>query len=163
MEATNQVQRVNPALESLEREFRRILRAKEGVDLARQAAHQVTGDWSEPRASGVLAEAIARWLGSDVTTQLAFYSSGDIVEVFAQIGDLFLTFQGFKNADDMMAWCCERHRARFSASRFAEFDHRNPGPRVMAGDAKCDDAAAQLSGMLADRIDPDVARVVLGF
>ncbi len=166
MNALNQTQSVggrNPALLSLEREFRRTLASEEGVRLARQAAHQVSGDWSEPRASAVLADAVARWLGRDVVTSLGFYANGGVaVEVFPYIGEEYLTFQGFKNADDMMAWCCERHRARFSLSKFAEFDTKNPGPRVTWGDVKCEEAAAKLAALLADSIDQDIARIVLG-
>ncbi len=155
---------LNTALVSLEREYRRVLTSPEGIRLGRLASRLTMGDgWSEPRATGVLVEALARWLGRDAVTAMAFYANGGpAVEVFAVIGDHWLAWDGFKHADDMMAWCCEKHRARFSQSKFAEFDTKNPGNRMNWGDANCEKAAAGLAELLGATLDQDIARLVLG-
>lgn len=153
-----------PALISLEREYRRVLNSEESIKLAKAAARlQSAEGWKEPRASAVLVEAVARWLGRDIVTAHAFYANGGpAVEVFALIGDLYLDHDRFRNAEDMMAWCCERHRARFSQSKFAEFDRANPGARIVWGDATSDKIATRVAELLSETVDQDVARLVLG-
>ncbi len=153
-----------PAVVSLEREYHRVLFCEEAVKLGRAAARLTSGNgWDEPRASAVLVDSVARWLGRDIVTAHAFYANGGpAVEIYALIGDQYLAYDRFRNAEDMMAWCCERFRARFSMSKFAEFDRANPGPRVVWGDALSDKIATRMAELLAEAVDQDVARLVLG-
>lgn len=153
-----------PAVVSLEREYHRVLFCEEAVKLGRSAARLTAGGgWDEPRASAVLVDGVARWLGRDAVTAHAFYANGGpAVEVYALIGDHYLAFDRFRNAEDMMAWCCERFKARFSMSKFAELDRTNPGPRVVWDGSQSDRIATRIAEMLTEAIDQDVARLVIG-
>ncbi len=168
MNATNSTEQAasgwrTAAIVSLEREYNRVLFCEEAVKLGRAAARLTAGNgWDEPRASAVLVEGVARWLGHDAVTAHGFFSNGGpAVEVYALIGDEYLAYDRFRNPEDMMAWCCERFKARFSMSKFALFDRQNPGPRLV-WDGNSERIATRMAELLTDAIDQDVARLVLG-
>lgn len=156
--------RGSQAVASLNREYQAVLVSEEAANIGRMVAQIVRGDgWHEAKASAVLVDAIAGWLGRDVVSPLGFYANGTgPVEVIAQVGKYYITGHGIENVDDLTARCCERHRARFSQSRLEKFDANILSQRFTWGSPLAQRAADRLAVLLAQEVDPEIARVVLG-
>ena len=152
------------AVTSLNREFRAVLVNEEVAGIGRAVAQIVRGDgWHEAKASAVLTGAIVGWLGADAVTPLGFFANGTgPVEVVARVGRYYMTGHGVETEDDLTRNCCERHRARFSQSRLEELDLAMPNTRFTMGSPLAQRAADRLAAVLAEEIDPEIARVVLG-
>jgi hypothetical protein len=163
-------QNVTPArgpdrpVNSLNREFRAVLANEEAADIGRAAAQMVRGDgWKEARSSAILVAAIVRWLGPDVVYPIGFFANGTgPVEVLARVGNFYLTGHGIETQDNLIVTCCERHRgARFTQSRLEDMDLAQPNSRFTEG-PMAQRAADRLGDILAEEIDAEIARVVLG-
>jgi hypothetical protein len=152
------------AVASLNREFRGVLVSEEAANLGRAVAQIVRGDgWHESKSSAVLVDAIAGWLGRDCVMALGFLSNGSgPVEIVAKVGRFYITGHGIENEDDLTRNACERNRARFSQSRLDEFDPGSLPARFTWGSPLAQRTADRLAVLLAEGIDPEIARVVLG-
>ena len=127
-------------------------------------AQIVRGDgWKEAKASAVLVAAIVRWLGPDAVYPVGFFANGTgPVEVLAKVGAYYLTGYGVETEDNLIVACCERHRgARFTQSRLDEMDLAESNPRFTEG-PMAQGAADRLGEVLAEAIDAEIARLVLG-
>ena len=152
------------AVISLNREFRSVLDNEEAAGIGRAVAQIVRGDgWREARSSAVLVAAIVRWLGPDAVYPIGFFANvTGPVEVLARVGNYYLTGHGIETADNLLVTCCERHRgARFTQSRLEDLDLAQPNSRFTEGPV-AQRAADRLGDMLAEEIDAEIARVVLG-
>lgn len=151
------------AVASLNRELRAVLVSEEAANIGRTVAQIVRGDgWREAKASAVLVDGIAGWLGRDAVTAVGFYANGTgPVEVVAKVGNLFISGNGIEIEDDFVKNGCERHRARFSQSRLEELDLTQANSRFTMGSPVAQRAADRLAVMLAEAVDPEIARVVL--
>ncbi|HEU6438920.1 MAG TPA: hypothetical protein VFC12_00650 [Terriglobales bacterium] len=155
----------NPAVVSLNRALQAVLVSEEAAEIGRAVAQIVRGDgWQEAKSSAVMVEAVIGWLGRDIVTPIGFYSNGTgPVEALAKVGSYYITGRGIDHEDDIIINCCERHRgARFSQSRTDELDLSAPNSRFTMGTPLAQRAANRLAGLLADELDPEIARVVLG-
>jgi hypothetical protein len=153
----------NRAVVSLNREFMAVLVAEEAASIGRAIAQIVRGDgWHEAKASAVLVDAIAGWLGRDAVQTLGFYANGTgPVEVVAKIGNYYLTGHGIESESDVTVNCCERHRARFSQSRVDDYDLKSGNSRFNWGTPLTQRASDRLAGLLKEEVDPEVALMVL--
>jgi hypothetical protein len=152
------------AVASLNREFLAVLVSEEAANIGRTVAQIVRGDgWHEAKSSAVLVDAIAGWLGRDVVMPVGFFANGTgPVEIIAQVGNFYITGHGIEGGDDLTVNCCERHRARFSQSRLDTFDVKLLGQRFTWGTPLAQRAADRLAVLLAEEVDPEIARVILG-
>lgn len=152
------------AVVSLNREFMAVLVSEEAANIGRVIAQIVRGDgWHEAKASAVLVDAIAGWLGHDAVTPMGFFANGTgPVEIIAKVGKYFLTGHGIEGEEDLTVNCCERHRARFSQSRLEDYDLGSNNARFTSGSPLAQRAADRLAVLLAEEVDPEIARVVLG-
>lgn len=148
----------------MNREIMAVLVSEEAANIGRTIAQIIRGDgWREAKASAVLVAAIATWLGRDAVQTVGFYANGTgPTEVVAKIGDHYITGFGIENEADLTAKACERHRARFSQSRLDDYDLASVNSRFTWGTPLAQRAADRLAAMLADEVDPEIARVVLG-
>jgi hypothetical protein len=155
---------LSQAVASLNREFMAALVTEEAAGLGRSVAQIVRGDgWLEAKASAVLVDAIAAWLGRDAVKAVGFFANGTgPVEIVAKVGGHYITGHGIELEDDLTVNCCERHRARFSQSRIEEWDMSTNTTRFAWGNPTAQKAADRLSVLLTEQIDPEIARVVLG-
>jgi hypothetical protein len=80
----------------------------------------------------------------------------------AKVGNYFITGHGIEIEDELIKNGCERHRARFSQSRLEELDLGQPNSRFTMGSPVAQRAADRLAVLLAEAVDPEIARVVLG-
>jgi hypothetical protein len=140
-----------------------VLVGEEAASIGRAIAQIVRGDgWLEARASAVLVDAVAAWLGRDAVQTVGFYANGTgPVEVVARIGHHFITGHGIDCESDLTVNCCERHRARFSQSRVGDYDLKSGNARFNWGTPLTQRAADRLAGLLKEEVDPEVALVVL--
>jgi hypothetical protein len=155
----------NPAVLSLNRGLQAVLVSEEGAVIGRAVAQIVRGDgWQEAKSSAVIVEAVIGWLGRDVVTPIGFYSNGTgPVEALAKVGSYYITGRGIDLEDDLIIRCCERHRgARFSQSRIEEMDLSARNSRFTMGTPLAQRAADRLAVLLAEELDPEIARMVLG-
>ena len=154
----------NQAVVSLNREFMAVLVSEEAASIGRAIAQIVRGDgWLEAKASAVLIDAIAGWLGRDAVQTVGFYANGTgPVEIVAKIGNYYITGHGIESESDLTVNCCERHRARFSQSRVDDYDLKSANPRFNWGTPLTQRAADRLAGLLKEEVDPEIALVVLG-
>jgi hypothetical protein len=155
---------LDKAVISLNREFRAVLANEEAAGIGRAVAQIVRGDgWNEAKASAVLVAAIVRWLGPDAVYPVGFFANGTgPVEVLAKVGNYYLTGHGVETGDNLIVACCERHRgARFTQSRLEEMDLAKPNPRFTEGPV-AQRAADRLGDILAEELDAEIARLVLG-
>ena len=154
----------NQAVASLNREFLAVLVSEEAAGIGRAVAQIVRGDgWHEANASAVLVEALIAWLGRDAVAPTGFYANGTgPVEVIARVGNYYITGHGIESQDDLTINCCQRHRARFSQSRLEDLDLSIPSTRFTKGTPLAQQAAERMGALLAEEIDPEIARVVLG-
>lgn len=154
----------NQAVVSLNREFMNVLVNDEAASIGRAIAQIVRGDgWIEAKASAVLVDAIAGWLGRDAVQTVGFYANGTgPVEVVAKIGNYYITGHGIESESDLTVNCCERHRARFSQSRVDDYDLKAANSRFNWGTPLTQRAADRLAGLLKEEVDPEIALVVLG-
>lgn len=155
---------LDKAVISLNRELHAVLANEEASGIGRAVAQIVRGDgWIEAKASAVLVAAIVRWLGPDAVYPVGFFANGTgPVEVLARVGNYYLTGFGIETGDDLIVACCERHRgARFSQSRLEDMDLAKPNPRFTEGPI-AQQAADRLGDILAEEIDAEIARLVLG-
>jgi hypothetical protein len=152
------------AVVSLNREFLAVLVNEEVAGIGRAVAQIVRGDgWHEAKASAVLVAAVIGWLGADAVQPLGFYANGTgPVEVVAKVGKYYVTGHGIETEDDLTVNACQRHRARFSQSRLEDMDLGLPNTRFTMGSPLALRASDRLAALLADEIDPEIARVVLG-
>ncbi len=153
------------AVLSLNRGFQAVLVSEEAAGIGRAIAQIVRGDgWHEAKSSAVLVEAVIGWLGRDAVTPIGFYANGTgPVEALAKVGNHYMSGHGVDNEDDLIIRCCERHRgARFSQSRTEELDLSAPNSRFTMGTPFAQRAADRLAVLLAEELDPEIARVVLG-
>jgi hypothetical protein len=155
----------NLAVLSLNRGLQAVLVSEEAAGIGRAVAQIVRGDgWQEAKSSAVVVEAVIGWLGRDVVTPVGFFSNGaGPVEALAKVGSYYITGRGIDHEDDIIINCCERHRgARFSQSRTEEMDLSAPNSRFTMGSPLAQRAADRLAVLLAEELDPEIARVVLG-
>ena len=154
----------NQAVTSLNREFRAVLVSEEAANIGRTIAQIVRGDgWHEAKASAELVDAIGAWLGRDAVQPMGFFANGTgPVEIVARVGKYYITGHGIENEDDLTVNCCERHRARFSQSRIEDYDPDSNNTRFTWGSPLAQRAAERLAGLLAEEVDAEIARVVLG-
>jgi len=112
-----------------------VLVNEEAASIGRAVAQIVRGDgWLEAKASAVLVDAIAEWLGRDAVQMVGFYANGTgPVEVVARIGNYYITGHGIECEGDLTVNCCERHRARFSQSRVDDYDLKSGNARFNWG------------------------------
>jgi len=152
------------AVVSLNREFMAVLVNEEAASIGRAIAQIVRGDgWIEAKASAVLVDAIAGWLGRDAVQTVGFYANGTgPVEVVAKIGIYYITGHGIESESDATVNACERHRARFSQSRIDDYDLKSGNSRFNWGTPLTQRAADRLAGLLNEEVDAEIARVVLG-
>ena len=152
------------AVVSLNREFMAVLVNEEAASIGRAIAQIVRGDgWIEAKASAVLVDAIAAWLGRDAVQTVGFYANGTgPVEVVAKIGSYYITGHGIESESDATVNACERHRARFSQSRIDDYDLKSGNSRFNWGTPLTQRAADRLAGLLNEEVDAEIARVVLG-
>ncbi|MGA3057324.1 MAG: hypothetical protein ABSE70_04705 [Candidatus Limnocylindrales bacterium] len=155
---------LSQAVTSLNREFLAVLVSEEAAGIGRAVAQIVRGDgWHEVNASAVLVEALVAWLGRDAVTPTGFYANGTgPVEIIARVGNYYITGHGIESEDDLTINCCQRHRARFSQSRLDDLDLVAPNTRFVKGTPLAQRAAERMGALLAEEIDPEIARVVLG-
>ena len=155
---------LSQAVVSLNREFMAVLVNEEAASIGRAIAQIVRGDgWIEAKASAVLVDAIAAWLGRDAVQTLGFYANGTgPVEVVAKIGNYYITGHGIESESDATVNACERNRARFSQSRIDEYDLKSGNSRFNWGTPLTQRAADRLAGLLNEEVDAEIARVVLG-
>jgi hypothetical protein len=141
-----------------------VLVNEEAASIGRAIAQIVRGDgWLEAKASAVLVEAVATWLGRDAVQTVGFFANGTgPVEVVARIGSYYITGHGIESESDLTVNCCERHRARFSQSRVDDYDLKSGNGRFNWGTPLTQSAADRLAGLLKEEVDPEVALVVLG-
>jgi hypothetical protein len=161
---TTTVKAPSQAVISLNREFLAVLVNEEVAGIGRAVAQIVRGDgWHEAKASAVLAASVVGWLGSDVVFPLGFYANGTgPVEIVAKVGRYYITGYGIENEDDITVNACQRHRARFSQSRFEDMDLTQANSRFTMGSPLAQRAVDRLASLLSEEIDPEIARVVLG-
>jgi hypothetical protein len=161
---TTTVKGPSQAVISLNREFLAVLVNEEVAGIGRAVAQIVRGDgWHEAKASAVLAASVVGWLGSDVVFPLGFYANGTgPVEIVAKVGRYYITGYGIENEDDITVNACQRHRARFSQSRFEDMDLTQANARFTMGSPLAQRAVDRLASLLSEEIDPEIARVVLG-
>ena len=152
------------AVISLNREFQAVLANEEVAGIGRAVAQIVRGDgWHEAKASAVLVASVVGWLGRDAVYPLGFYANGTgPVEIVAKVGRYYVTGYGIENEDDITVNACQRHRARFSQSRFEDMDLGQPNTRFTMGSPLALRAIDRLAAILSEEIDPEIARVVLG-
>jgi hypothetical protein len=152
------------AVQSLNREFRAVLVNEEAAGIGRTVAQIVRGDgWHEAKASLVLIESVRAWLGGDAVQPLGFYADGTgPVEIVGKVGNYYLTGHGIETEEDITVNCCQRHRARFSQSRLEEVNLSQPNPRLTMGSPLAQRAAERMAVLLAEEVDPDIARMILG-
>ena len=164
MDQVSQRKGLGQAVASLNREFMAALVTEEAAGIGRSVAQIVRGDgWLEAKASAVLVDAIAGWLGRDAVKAVGFFANGTgPVEIVAKVGNYYLTGHGIEFEDDLTVNCCERHRARFSQSRIEEWDMSTNTTRFAWGNPAAQKAADRLAVLLAEQVDPEIARVVLG-
>ena len=118
---------------------------------------------TRPRPRPCWSRPLVAWLGPDAVTPIGFYANGTgPVEVVARVGQYYITGHGIENEDDLTVNCCQRHRARFSQSRLEDLDLTVPNTRFTMGSPLAQRAAERLGVLLAEEIDPEIARVVLG-
>jgi hypothetical protein len=155
---------MSQAITSLNREISAVLVGEEAANIGRTIAQIIRGDgWMEARSSAVLTDAIATWLGRDKVKMVGFYSNGSgPLEVIARAGNYLITARGIESESDATINCCERHRARFSESRLDGYDLKSMSNRFNWGTPLTQRAADRLAALLAEEIDPEIARVVLG-
>lgn len=149
---------------SLNREFQAVLVNEEVAGIGRAVAQIVRGDgWHEAKASAVLVASVVGWLGIDSVRTLGFFADGNgPVEVVAKVGRYYITGHGIECEDDITVNACQRHRARFSQSRFDEIDLAQTNTRFTMGSPLAQRAVDRLATLLAEEIDPEIALVVLG-
>jgi hypothetical protein len=159
-----QAKGLGQAVVSLNREFMAALVTEEAAGIGRTVAQIVRGDgWLEAKASAVLVDAIAGWLGRDAVKAVGFFANGTgPVEIVAKVGRFYITGHGIEIEDDLTVNCCERHRARFSQSRIEEWDLSTNTTRFVWGNPVAQRAADRMAVLLAEQVDPEIARVVLG-
>jgi hypothetical protein len=152
------------AVTSLNREFLAVLSNEEVAGIGRAVAQIVRGDgWHEAKASVVLIGSIVAWLGADAVKPLGFHGNGlGPVEVVAKVGKYYITGFGIENEDDLTVNACQRHRARFSQSRFEDMDLGLSNTRFTMGSPLAQRAADRVAAILSEEIDPEIALVVLG-
>ncbi len=123
------------AVVSLSREFSSVLVNEEAAGIGRTVAQIVRGDgWHEAKASLVLIESLRAWLGADAVQPLGFYADGTgPVEVVGKVGKYYVTTHGIETEDNLLVNACQRHRARFSQSRFDEINLSQPNTRFTMG------------------------------
>jgi hypothetical protein len=138
--------------------------SEEAANIGRTVAQIVRGDgWQEAKASAVLVDAIAGWLGHDAVQPVDFNANGNgPVEIVARVGKYYITGHGIENEDDLTVNCCQRHRARFSQSRIEDYDMGSNNSRFTWGSPLARRAADRLAVLLAEEADPEITRVVLG-
>jgi hypothetical protein len=163
-QVTQRSKGLGQAVTSLNREFLAALVTEEAAGIGRTVAQIVRGDgWLEAKASAVLVDAIAGWLGRDAVKAVGFFANGTgPVEIVAKVGDYYITGRGIEVEDDLTVNCCERHRARFSQSRVEEWDLSTNTTRFAWGSPAAQKAADRMAVLLAEQVDPEIARVVLG-
>jgi hypothetical protein len=159
-----QTKGLSQAVVSLNREFLAALVAEEAAGIGRSVAQIVRGDgWQEAKASAVLVDGIAGWLGRDAVKAMGFFANGTgPVEIVARVGNYYMTAHGIEGEEDLTVNCCERHRARFSQSRIEEWDTATNTTRFAWGSPAAQKAADRLAELLTEQVDPEIARVVLG-
>ena len=159
-----QAKGLGQAVVSLNREFMAVLVTEEAAGIGRTVAQIVRGDgWLEAKASAVLVDSIAGWLGRDAVKAVGFFANGTgPVEIVAKVGRFYITGHGIEIEDDLTVNCCERHRARFSQSRIEEWDLSTNTTRFVWGSPVAQKAADRMAVLLAEQVDPEIARVVLG-
>ena len=159
-----QAKGLGQAVVSLNREFMAALVTEEAAGIGRTVAQIVRGDgWLEAKASAVLVDAIAGWLGRDAVKAVGFFANGTgPVEIVVKVGRFFISGHGIEVEDDLTVNCCERHRARFSQSRIEEWDLSTNTTRFVWGSPVAQKAADRMAVLLAEQVDPEIARVVLG-
>jgi hypothetical protein len=152
------------AVVSLNREILAVLCGDEAANIGRTVAQIVRGDgWAEARASAVLVDAIATWLGRDAVQISGFYANGTgPVEVVAKVGRFYISGHGIEGEDDALINGCERHRARYSQSRVDAYDLSASNTRFNWGTPVSKRAADRLAGLLTEEVDPEIARMILG-
>ena len=152
------------AVVSLNREFLAVLCGEEAAEIGRSIAQIVRGDgWAEARASAVLADAIATWLGHDAVQIMGFYPEGTgPAEAVIKAGPYYITGHGIESESDALVNGCERHRARFSQSKVDAYDLNTSNTRLNWGTPVTKRAAERMAGLLAEEVDAEIARVVLG-
>jgi hypothetical protein len=152
------------AVVSLNREVMAVLVSEEAASIGRTIAQIVRGDgWQEAKASAVLVDALATWLGRDAVDIVGFYANGTgPVEVVARIGKYYITGHGIECEGDLTANCCERHRARFSQSKIDTYDLQAANSRFTWGTPHAQRASDRLAELFTEEVDPEIARVVLG-
>ena len=140
-----------------------VLVNEEAASIGRAIAQIVRGDgWLEAKASAVLVDAIAEWLGRDAVQTVGFFANGTgPVEVVARIGNYCISGHGIESESDLTVNCCERHRARFSQSRVDDYDIKSANSRFNWGTPLTQRAADRLAGLLKEEVDPEVALMVL--
>jgi len=152
------------AVVSLNREFQAVLVNEEVAGIGRAVAQIVRGDgWHEAKASAVLAASVVGWLGVDSVRTLGFFADGNgPVEIVARVGRYYITGHGIESEEDITVNTCQRHRARFSQSRFDDVDLAKTNPRFTMGSPLAQRAVDRLASLLTEEIDPEIALVVLG-
>jgi hypothetical protein len=155
---------LGPAVISLNREFQAVLVNEEVAGIGRAVAQIVRGDgWHEAKASAVLVASVVGWLGVGSVRTLGFYANGTgPVEVVAKVGNYYITGHGIESEDDITVNACQRHRARFSQSKFDDMDLSQTNPRFTMGSPLAQRAVDRLATLLTEEIDPEIALVVLG-
>ena len=147
---------------SLDHAFMGALNSSEGAKLGRTAARQLWGNgWREPRASAVLSEAIARWLGSGHVTTVAFCQDNRPLLVVATVGSYGFTGDGISSADHVYNDCCKRFRVAPRSASFRMFDPNETGLQFTVNDAVAEQSITHLVALLNRALDPEVALVVL--
>ncbi len=147
---------------SLDRAVLGVLNSGDGSKVGRTAARQLWGNgWKEPRASAVLAEAVARWLGAGRVTVVAFYSDNGPLHVVATIGSYAVSGEGISSTEHFFNECCRRYRVAPGSASFRLFDANETWLQFTVNDAVAEQSITHLVALLNRSIDPEVALVVL--
>ncbi len=147
---------------SLDRAFLAVLNSDDGMKTGRTTARQMWGNgWKEARASVVLAEAVARWLGRDRVSIQAFWNGDGPQHAVASIGRYAISGEGIATVDDIFKECCRRYRTAPKAARFEPLDAEASGLKFTMGDVVAEQSIARLTTMLTTTIDREVALMVL--
>ena len=153
------------AVTSLNREFQSVLVSEEAAGIGRAVAQIVRGDgWHEAKASAVLTEALVVWLGSEAVRPIGFFANGTgPVEIVAKVGHYFVTGHGIENEDDLTVNVLPAPPGQVQPVAPRGPGHLDPRTPVSRWAVRWHSAPRdRLGALLAEEIDPEIARVVLG-
>jgi hypothetical protein len=151
------------AVTSLNREFRAVLVNEEVAGIGRAVAQIVRGDgWHEAKASAVLVDAIGAGWDADAVQPMGFFANGTgPVEVVARVGKYYITGHGIETEDDLTVNVLRAPSRPVQPVPLEDWTWLAQHALHLGQPAG--PAGRRSSGrLLAEEIDAEIARVVLG-